>query len=559
MSQNSPRRAAIALFAAAAALAVTGLALAAGAPKPPPLPAPVMAAGRAIDPSKLEAHVRFLADDKLEGRGTGTRGYDMAAQYVAEQMQALGLEPGGVGGYLQPVPFLRADLQRAACAFELRRGDESVPLEVGRDVLLTPDYLRTKWTTEASLVFAGYGVSAPEMGYDDYAGLDVRGKVLVTFRGAPPRFPNNERAYYSNGIVKDQLAAAHGAIGVLQISKPDDEARAPWERNMRQSKLPGFRWVDDGGAPSNTQAVIELAGSLSHATEERVFEGAPKTYAQAVVDADSSRVQSCPLAWSIKALRVTEHAPATSPNVVGVLRGSDAKLRNECVVISAHLDHLGISEPVRGDSVNNGAYDNASGTAMMLEVARAFASLKVRPKRSLVFLNVTGEEKGLQGSDYFARHDAPDSMDVVADVNLDMVLLLRPLTKLVDIGGEHSSLGPVVDRAAALAGLEVVPDPLPAEVVFVRSDQFSFVKQGVPAVFPISANDGSAEGEAEVARWRTDHYHSPNDDLSQPFDWPSGAKFTSMAFWTAWLVADTPQAPRWNPGDFFGTRFGPRP
>jgi Zn-dependent M28 family amino/carboxypeptidase len=196
---------------------------------------------------------------------------------------------------------------------------------------------------------------------------------------------------------------------------------------------------------------------------------------------------------------------------------------------------------------------------MMLEVARAFASLKVRPRRSLVFLNVTGEEKGLQGSDYFARHDAPDSMDVVADVNLDMVLLLRPLTKLVDIGGEHSSLGPVVDRAAALAGLEVVPDPLPAEVVFVRSDQFSFVKQGVPAVFPISANDGSTEGEAEVARWRTDHYHSPNDDLSQPFDWPSGAKFTSMAFWTAWLVADTPQAPRWNPGDFFGTRFGPRP
>jgi Zn-dependent M28 family amino/carboxypeptidase len=559
MSQHSPRHVSTALLVAVAALAVTRIALAANAPKPQPVPAPVMAAGRAIDPAKLEGHVRFLADDKLEGRGTGTRGYDKAAQYVAEQMQSLGLEPGGVGGYLQPVPFLRADLQRAACAFELRRGGESLPLEVGRDVLLSPDYLRTKWTTEAALVFAGYGVSAPEMGYDDYAGLDVRGKVLVTFRGAPPRFPNNERAYYSNGLVKDQLAAAHGAIGVLQIQKPDDEARAPWERNMRQSKLPGFRWVDDGGAPSNTQAAIELAGSLSHATEARVFEGSPKTYAQAVVDADSSRVQSFPLAWSVKALRVTQHTLAISPNVVGVLRGSDPRLRNECVVISAHLDHLGISEPVQGDSINNGAYDNASGTAMMLEVARAFSSLKVRPRRSLVFLNVTGEEKGLQGSDYFARHAPPDSMDVVADVNLDMVLLLRPLTKLVAIGGEHSSLGPVVDRAAALAGLEVVPDPLPAEVVFVRSDQFSFVKQGVPAVFPVSANDGSAEGTAEVARWRTDHYHSPNDDMAQPFDWPSGAKFTSMAFWAAWLAADTPQAPRWNPGDFFGSRFGARP
>ena len=561
MSQNSPRHTSTALLVAVAAiaLAVAGIALAASAPKSQSLPAPVMAAGRAIDPVKIEAHVRFLADDKLEGRGTGTRGYDMAAQYVAQQMQSLGLEPGGVGGYLQPVPFRRADLQRAACAFELRRAGESLPLEVGRDVLLSPDYLRTKWTTEAALVFAGYGVSAPELGYDDYAGLDVRGKVLVTLRGAPPRFPNNERAYYSNGIVKDQLAAAHGAIGVLQIQKPDDEARAPWERNMRQSKLPGFRWVDDGGAPTNTQAAIELAGSLSHATEERVFEGAPKTYAQAVVDAESSRVQSFPLAWSVKALRVTQHTPAMSPNVIGVLRGSDPRLRNECVVISAHLDHLGISEPVQGDSINNGAYDNASGTAMMLEVARAFSSLKLRPRRSLVFLNVTGEEKGLQGSDYFARHAAPDSMDVVADVNLDMVLLLRPLTKLVAIGGEHSSLGPVVDRAAALAGLGVVPDPLPAEVVFVRSDQFSFVKQGVPAVFPVSANDGSAEGTAEVARWRTDHYHSPNDDMAQPFDWPSGAKFTSMAFWAAWMVADTPQAPRWNPGDFFGSRFGARP
>lgn len=549
----------VALTLAAATALAAGVALAANPPKPQAIPAPVMAAGHAIDPARLEAHVRYLADDRLEGRGTGTRGYDLAAQYVAQQMQSFGLEPGGVGGYLQPVPFVRADLQPAACAFELRRNGESVPLEVGRDVLLSPDYLRIKWTTEAPLVFAGYGVSAPEMGYDDYAGLDVRGKVLVTFRGAPPRFPNNERAYYSNGLVKDQLAAAHGAIGVLQIQKPDDEARAPWERNMRQSKLPGFRWVDDGGAPSNTQAAIELAGSFSHASEERVFEGAPKTYAQAATDAESSLVQSFPLAWTVKAIRVTQHNSATSPNVVGVLRGSDPKLRNECVVISAHLDHLGISEPVKGDSINNGAYDNASGTAMMLEVARAFSSLKLRPRRSLVFLNVTGEEKGLQGSDYFARHDAPDSMDVVADVNLDMVLMLRPLTKLVAIGGEHSSLGPVVDRAAALAGLEVVPDPLPAEVVFVRSDQFSFVKEGVPAVFPVSANDGSAEGTAEVARWRVDHYHSPNDDMNQPFDWPSGAKFTAMAFWAAWLAADTPQAPRWNPGDFFGSRFGARP
>lgn len=560
MPQHSPRLLAARITLAASLLALTGLGPAASQPATPqPLPAPVMAAGKAIDPAKLEAHVRYLADDALEGRGTGTRGYDKAAQYVAVQMQALGLTPGGVGGYLQPVPFLRGDLQPAACAFELHRDGESVKLEVGRDVLLSPDYLRTKWTTEAPLVFVGYGVSAPELGYDDFAGLDVRGKVLVAFRGAPPRFPNDERAYYSNGIVKDQLAAAHGAIGVLQIQKPADEARAPWDRNMRQNKLPGFRWTDAGGAPSNTQATLELAGTLSRMAEEKVFDGASKSYVQAAADAESSRVQSFALTWSLKAVRVTKHTRTTSPNVVGVLRGADPRLRNECVVISAHLDHLGISEPVNGDSVNNGAYDNASGTAMMLEAARAFASLKVRPKRSLVFLSVTGEEKGLQGSDYFAHHDAPDSMDVVGDMNLDMVLMLRPLTKSVAIGAEHSSWGPVMQRAATLAGIELVPDPIPAEVVFVRSDQFSFIKQGIPSVFPVSANDGTPDGLSEVAHWRTDHYHSPNDDLSQPFDWPSGARFVSMAFWATWITADAPQAPKWNAGDFFGNRFGARP
>ena len=548
------------LLAALALLTVAAKRPAAPSAAPVPVvPKPVLEAGRAVDPARLEGHVRVLADDAMEGRGTGTAGYERAAHYVAEQMQAIGLEPGGDGGYLQPVSLLRAKLRPEACAFELRRGDEVLPLDVGRDVLLSPDFLRTKWTTEAPLVFVGYGVSAPELGHDDFAGLDVRGKVLVAFRGAPPRFPNDPRAYYSNGMVKDQMAAARGAIGVLQIQKPDDEARAPWERNMRQSRLPGFRWLDAGGAPANVHAALELAGSLSRTSEERIFDGAPKTYLEAVATADSSVAQAFPLTWTVKAVRVTEHERASSPNVVGVLRGSDPRLRDECIVISAHLDHLGISEPVHGDSINNGAYDNASGTAMMLETARAFAALKVKPRRSLVFLSVTGEEKGLQGSDWFAHHAAPDSMSVVGNVNLDMVLLLRPLTKVVAIGAEHSSFAGLMANAAGLAGLELVPDPVPAEVVFVRSDQFSFVKQGIPAVFPVSANDGSPDGLSQVAHWRTEHYHSPNDDLSQPFDWAGGARFTSMAFWAAWLAADGAQAPRWNAGDFFGERFGPRP
>ena len=553
-----PRRTVIATLAVALPLILAAGAGTIAAPAPD-LPAPVLTAGRAVEAGRLAAHVRVLADDKMEGRATATRGYDVAAEYVAGQMRALGLWPGGPAGYLQPVPLLRGEVEQAACAFELRRGAEVVPLEVGRDVLFSPDYLRTKWTTEAPLVFVGYGVSAPELGYDDFTGLDVRGKVLVAFRGAPPRFPVNERAYYSNSQVKDQLAAARGAIGVITITKPDDEARAPWDRSMRQNRLPGFRWTDEGGAPANVQAGIEFAAQLSPAAEKRMFEGSGRTYEQAVATAESSIVAPLPLAWTLKAVRVTNHARTFSPNVVGVLRGSDPRLANECIVVSAHLDHLGISEPVKGDSINNGAYDNASGTAMMLEVARAFTALKVKPKRSIVFLAVTAEEKGLQGSDYFARHEAPDSMEVVGNVNLDMVLMLRPLTKVVAVGAQHSSFGAVMERAAAAAGLELIPDPMPAEVVFIRSDQFSFIKQGIPAVFPVSGNDGSATGRDEVGHWRTDHYHSPSDDMSQTFDWASGARFTSMAFWATWLAADSPQRPSWNPGDFFGNRFGARP
>ena len=224
------------------------------------VPAAVLKAGRAVDPTRLEGHVRALADDAMEGRGTGSPGYDRAARYVAERMRELELEPGGDDGYLQSIPFLRARLQSEACVFELRRGDETVPLEVGRDVLLSPDFLRTKWTTDAPLAFVGYGVTAPELGHDDFAGLDVRGKVVVEFRGAPPRFPNDPRAYYSNSMIKDQNAAAHGAVGVLTIQKPDDEARAPWTRNMRQTRLPGFRWLDAGGAPANVHAAIEQIG-----------------------------------------------------------------------------------------------------------------------------------------------------------------------------------------------------------------------------------------------------------------------------------------------------------
>ncbi len=523
-----------------------------------PVPAGVKAAADRMQGARLEADVRFLADDLLEGRGTGTRGYDIAARFVATRMAALGLEPAGSEGYLQPVPLRRAELVPLESSFALVRGGAETPLVQDEHLTMSGDMLREKWTTEAPLVFVGYGVSAPEMGYDDYANIDVSGKVVVAFRGAPPRFGHNERAYYSNGLVKDAAAAAKGAVGTITCTRPEDDVREPWARSVRGSKLPGFRWTDAGGAPANTFALIEVSARLARKGLEAVFATSPTPLAQAFENADSSRAQAFDLGVSVKTRRVTRHASVISPNVVGLLRGSDPKLSSECIVMSAHLDHLGISTPVNGDSINNGAYDNASGTAMMLEAARAFASLSVRPKRSILFLAVTGEEKGLQGSDYFARHAAPLGLTVVGNVNLDMVLTLTALKSVIAFGGEHSTLGPTLERAARLTGITVIPDPMPAEVVFVRSDQFSFVKQGIPAIFPTSGGDGSPLSLELSMAWRQEHYHAPSDDMNQPFDWPSAANFTRMAFYTTWFAADTQQPPRWNDGDFFGTRFGAR-
>lgn len=553
----SPTRLALAL---AAALALFGLVAATSSTVRRPAgaaPPGVWAEALRISGDRLRADVAFLADDLFEGRATGTRGYDLAARYMATRMALLGLTPAGTEGFLAPVPFRRARLVETASSLALVNSKGIArPLTIPDDAMASPDFTEGRRMLEAPLVFVGYGVAAPELGHDDFAGLDVRGKVLVQFRGAPPRLPHNERAYYSNGLVKDAQAVERGAVGVIQILKPEDQARAPWDKSVRQARLPGFRWLDAKGTPANVQAALAVSATLSPSGTEKLFAGAPRTFAEVVVDAESSRAGGFEFGSLVRSTRVSEQAGASSPNVVGLLRGSDPKLARECIVVSAHLDHLGISAPVAGDSINNGAYDNGSGCAMLLELARAMRALPQPPKRSVLFLAVTAEEKGLQGSDHFARHAAPLGLEVVGNVNLDMVLTLTEMKQVVLFGAQHSSIGPVFERAARQAGLTPIPDPMPSEVVFVRSDQFSFIKQGVPAIFPVSGGDGTPEGRAQVARWRVEDYHAPSDDMDQPFHWESAARFTRMALVGTWLLADAPTRPTWNKGDFFGTRFG---
>lgn len=508
----------------------------------------------------LRGHMRFLADDLLEGRGTASRGYDIAARYVAAQFEAAGLEPGGErGSWLQTIPLRRLDADRRAARLALVRGGRERLLVHDTDYLIGSDPVHAQARVDAPLAFAGFGITAPELTYDDYAHVDVKGKVVVLLSGAPPTFPPDQRAYYSSNLIKNRLAAAKGAIGIITVRTPVDEARGPWERSVLQSRLPGMRWLDRDGVPSESHASLQLFATMSRPGARALFAGSPVPLARVFATADSGRAQGFDLAGTrVRAATRTRHRRVSSPNVVGMLEGGDPRLRGEYVVYTAHLDHLGIGAPVKGDSIHNGAYDNATGIGALIEVARAFAALPKLPRRSILFVAVTAEEKGLQGSDYFARMPTVAKDAIVANINMDMFLMLEEMPGVIVFGGEHSSLGPMAERAARAVGLAPTPDPSPEEVVFIRSDQFPFVRQGVPAVFPVlTGANRVAPGDSlsPLQRWRRTVYHSPQDEMGQPMHFESGAKFIRMQFVLGHEVANAAARPTWNRGDFFGEMF----
>lgn len=504
-------------------------------------------AAQQIEPARIAAHMRFLSSDLLEGRGTGTRGYLIAAEYVATQYQALGLEAS-----LQNVPFRKT----TPIAEESSITIGPTRLEFGSGFATSGDPVREDARIEAPVVFVGYGITAPSEKYDDYASVDVRGKIVAYYYGAPKNFSNDVRAHYSASVVKSENAAAHGAVGTLTLRTAFDETRAPWARSVRQSKLGAMNWLEANGTPHATFPQIVAGATLSRAGAEVLLGPDLLKIEKALGDGASKSFELLPRA-TIHI--VSKHESAQSPNVVGILRGSDPKLQGEYVVYSAHLDHLGISEPVDGDSINNGALDNASGIAAMLEIARAFAEAKPRPKRSILFLATTGEEKGLRGADYFANNPTVPLRSIVADVNIDEILMFHPVKDILPIGAEHSTLGDVVARVAKEMNLTISPDPQPEEVVFVRSDQYPFVKRGVPSVYvgagykPVNPK---IDLVGEIVKWEESIYHSPKDDMSQPIDFSVGAQVAKFNYLVGRAVANAAARPRWRKGDFFGEMFG---
>jgi len=512
-----------------------------------------------IRPEAIRADMRFLSDDALEGRGTGSRGYDIAAKFMATQFESLGLHPAGDNGsYFQRVLLRLHKADETKTTLVLSRSGKDEALIFRKDYISHGDPVLPETSVEAPVVFVGDGVTAPAQNYDDYQGIDAKGKIVALMADAP-NFESSLKAHYSSWEVKLQNAVAHGAVGVIFLDDPVFEQLYSFKEQVRDLSFPELRWLDKQRRPNDYFPELKGGAILSLEATKKFFAGSPHSAEEVFAAIKTGKPMSFVMPITAKIHNVTGLQDVASRNVVAKLEGSDPTLKNEYVVYSAHLDHLGIGEPVKGDSIYNGALDNASGSAILLEVARAFSGMKTRPRRSILFLSVTGEEAGLLGSDYFAHYPTVSKSSVVANVNMDEDLMLWPLRDIVAFGAEHSSLDTVVKKAAARLGLSESPDPMPEEVVFIRSDQYSFVKQGIPAIFPVAGfkSDDQKIKPADIFKnWEQTRYHQPQDDMDQPgLDFDAAVKYARFVFLCGFLITEDSQRPTWNKGDFFGEHY----
>jgi len=513
-----------------------------------------------IRPEAIRADMRFLSDDLLEGRGTGTRGHELAAKYMAAQFEQIGLQPwGDAGTYFQNVPFKASRPDAEKTTLTLVRGGKEEKFEFRKDFISRGDPGRTESSVEAEVVFVGDGVTAPEQGYDDYKGVEVKGKIVAMLPEAP-NFETSLKAHYSSSEVKLANAAAHGAVGVILLNDPVYEKLYSYAEQVRDLAWPQLNWLDGQGRPNDYYPQLKGGVFLNLAAVKRFFAGTGHSADEVYAAMKAGKTQSFATGITAKIRNVTKLEDVKSPNIVAKLEGSDAALKDEYVVYTSHLDHLGIGEPVNGDKIYNGALDNASGSACLLEVARAFQRMSVRPRRSILFVSVTAEEAGLLGSDYFAHYPTVAKSAIVANVNMDEDQMLWPLRDIIPFGAEHSSLDDVVHEAAQRMHLGISPDPMPDEVIFIRSDQYSFVKQGIPAVFPVpgfKSDDLKIDPGKIFAKWEETRYHQVGDDMNQPgLDFEEAARFARFNWLVGYMVAQKTERPVWKKGDFFGEHYG---
>ncbi|MET1218517.1 MAG: M28 family metallopeptidase [Glaciecola sp.] len=514
-----------------------------------------------VNTAFIKAHMHFLASDALEGRAPGKRGHEVASQYIAAEFKKYGVQPAGDNGtYEQRITFRKSLLDQASPTFVIHGAGEPVALTYPKDFVTSQSLFDTDASVTAELVFVGHGMVAPEYGIDDYAGLDVEGKIVVRVPGRHSNLPNEVGQHLGSSSEINKNAVSRGAVGIIVITTPQYEERRPYARALNSLQQERMDWIDANGEASRSFAQLVGSAYLPLHSAQTLFADTPVALDDIyALLAEDKAPQGFAMGKSVTLTKRSSHEEMTSPNVVGVVRGSDPVLRDEYVVFSAHHDHLGVRKSVEKDRINNGAMDNATGTATLLETARLFAALPVKPKRSVLFVAVTAEEKGLLGSDYFARYPTVDADKIVANVNLDMPLLTFDFADVIAFGSEHSTMQHYVEDAIAELGITLTPDPWPHMNLFTRSDHYSFVKQGVPSVFlmpGIKTHERGVDSENLLMNFLKTHYHSPTDDMQQPFNWTAAYNFAKVNFNIGFEIANADSRPVWHAESFFGQTFG---
>lgn len=487
------------------------------------------------------SHIEFLASDALEGRRAGSPGHTKAADYVATKFREAALKPGGMNGFIQLVPMETRVIDETASSVELISDGKSRNVRLGEEANLGIR-IDQPGTVEADVVFVGHGLKIPDAKIDDLAGIDLKGKIAMYLSGAPPGLAPPLSAHSQSLAERWKNFKAAGAMGIISFADPRS-SDIPWSRSTLARLNPTMALTDP--------ALIETAGMrLSVAVNPEhaniFLEGTGQTV-QTLLELHRSNapLPRFPLKARVRATTAFSISPAKSENVIGVLPGSSP----ETIVLSAHLDHLGIGGAINGDRVYNGAMDNASGVATLIETARALSNKKL--KRTILFAAVTGEEGGLMGSKYFAAHPTIPASNIAADVNLDMFLPIIPLKAITVFGMDESDLGREFAETASKFGVKAERDSEPARNLFIRSDQYSFIRRGIPAVtFKFYAPTGSPESKI-LTDWRRERYHAPSDDVKQPVEVEAAAEFNQIIAAFIERVANHASRPQWKPKSFF--------
>ena len=521
------------------------------------LPRKARSAFDGMSEERMRAHLKFLASDALEGRGTGQRGGELAAEYLATQFELAGLRPGAAdGSYFQKVPLMGITTEPGT-SLKLANPRGSVPLKFGEDYVAWSRTEEAVTDQKSDLIFVGYGIVAPEFGWDDYKGTDVRGKTLLMLVNDPPStdpkfFGGPALTYYGRWTYKFEMGLKKGANGVILIHTTPS---AGYGWNVVQNS-----WTKEQpfvGRASGEPA-LQLESWITEARAQDLFKLAGKDLDEARREAGRKEFHPVPMGVTVTSHIVCQVRPVVTANVLGLLEGGDPERKKEAVIYTAHYDHLGVGKPENGDAIFNGAVDNASGCSILLELARDYAeaaSAGARPPRSILFIAAAAEEGGLRGSQYYATHPTVPPGRIAADLNIDGIQVIGKAVEYTFLGSDKTTLGPVIAWAEGEFHFKNVPDPEPGQGSYYRSDHFNFAKVGVPAVSIDQGNKFEGKdpewGKKAWEDYNEHRYHRPSDEYDPAWDFSGLVKLARIAGSIGWIVASQPELPSWQPGDEF--------